>query len=217
MADHYYKPWEAPKGQRWEYFLEYYKKPAIVTILVIAALISILYTAVFAPKPDSIILAAHYVPVEPTFWEDVAAAMGEMPFDYNEDGESLIEFNAILFDERLQNGDPEAHLAAQTRLSASIAATESALQIVDADTLPYFEEQGLLGTYGELPDTRGHGAHEPIQIPLSELTPFKEMKHLPEGLFMTLRPRELMHIGDNKAKAKDYEDQIQILLTMMEE
>ncbi len=217
MADHYYKPWEVPKGERWEYFLDYYKKPAIVTLFVIAALISILYTAVFAPKPDVMILSAHYVYTEPTLWEDVAEKMKEMPFDFNEDGDSFIEFNAITFDAKTQTEDPEAHLANQTRLSASIATAESALQIVDADTLPYFAEQELLGTYGELTDLMGHAPDEIIQIPLSELAPFKDMENLPEGLFMTLRPRELMHIGNSKAKAKSYENQIQMLIKMMEE
>ena len=217
MADHYYKPWEVPKGQRWDYFLDYYKKPAIITIFVIAALISILYTTVFAPKPDVMILAAHYVYTEPTLWEDAAAEMEKMPFDFNEDGDSFIEFNAIIFDAKTQTEDPEAHLANQTRLSASVATAESALQIVDADTLPYFAEQGLLGTYSELNNLMGHAADEVIQIPLSDLKPFKTMENLTEGLYMTLRPRELMHIGNSKAKAKNYEDQIKMLMTMMEE
>ncbi len=217
MADHVYKPWEVPKGQRWDYFLDYYKKPAIVVLLILLAMISILRATVFAPKPDVHILAASYIYVDYETWDNITEAMRAMDLDYNGDGKSLAEVNAIHFDEKEQAQDPQAFVAMQTRLAAAIDAAESALQIVDEDTLPYFEEQGLLATFDVLPDRQGHEADEVIKIPLEELAPFKDIKNLPTGLYMTLRPKELMRIGNNQKKENEYKYQQQALLTMMTE
>ena len=108
-------------------------------------------------------------------------------------------------------------MASQTRLSASIATAESALQIVDAGTIGYFEEQGLMACYNELPTLTEHDSDELIKIPLHELKPFRDIDELPDGLFMTLRPKELMQLGNSKKKLANYENQVAALLAMMEE
>lgn len=215
MADHMYKPSEVPKGQRWQHFLDYYKIPFIATVCGIIAVISILKSTVFSPKPDVSILAVGGAFVSYEQWDAATAAMADMPLDYNEDGRSLVEIDSIPIDESTQKSDPEVYVAYQTKLMASLAAADCALQIVDENMYAYFDEQGLVGTYSELPDTLGHNADESIKIPLKQLAPFNTMTELPDGLYMTLRPRDAMQLGHNKKKLAAFENQVDALMTML--
>lgn len=215
MADHMYKPWEVPKGQRWQHFLDYYKIPFIATICGIIAIISIVKTVFFSPKPDVSILAVGDDFANYEQWNAVTAAMADMPLDYNEDGHSLVDINSISIGESTRKSDPEVYMAYQTKLMASLAAAECALQIVDENMYVYFDEQGLVGTYSELPNTLGHNADESIKIPLKQLIPFNTMTDLPDGLYMTLRPRAAMQLGQSKKKLAAFENQVDALMTML--
>lgn len=216
MADHMYKPSEVPKGQRWQHFKDYYRIPAILAACGIIAVISILKTTVFSPEADIKILAASSVYVDYKVWDEAAAAMSGMPFDYDEDGNSLAEFTSVQLDEYSRTNDPEVYTANQTKLTVSLAAAESALQIVDDALYTELEAEQLIGTYSELPDTLGHAPDEVIKIPLKELTPFKNLENLPDGLYMTLRPRDAMQLGKSEKKLTYYENQIDALMTMLQ-
>ncbi len=216
MADHVYKLREVPKGQRLKFFWDYYRIPVTVGIICVIALISILQTVVFAPKKDMTILVASETYVSWDIWEQVRDELCVMPLDLNEDGKVIVEINDNHITPDMQNTDPETYMAVQTKLMASLSTAESALQIVDEKTMEYFAEQQLLGTYAELPDVMGHEADEVIQIPLKELTPFKNVEGIPDGLYMTLRPKDAMQLGGSEAKLAAYKKQIDALLLMLE-
>ena len=216
MADHVYKFKEVPKGQRLKFFWDYYRIPVAVGIVGAIPLISILQTVVFAPKKDMSILVAGETYVAWDTWEQAQEKLCTMPLDLNEDGKVIVEINDNYIAPNMQNTDPEAYMAVQTKLMASLSVAESALQVVDEKIMEYFAEEQLLGTYAELPDTMGHEPTEVIQIPLKELKPFKHIEGIPDGLYMTLRPKEAMQLGNSEAKLAAYEKQIQALLLMLE-
>ena len=216
MADHVYKFSEIPKGQRWKFFWDYYKIPTALIMIGVIALILILQTTVFAPKKDLAILSATQIYVARDTWQQAEEGFSSLPLDLNEDGRILVEINDNYMDSTMRETDPQTYMVIQSKLMASLSTAESALQIVDDDTYAYFEEQALLGTYAELPSAMGHNADEVIKIPLKELKPFKAIQDLPDGLFMTLRPKAAMQLGDSEKKLADYEKQIEALFLMIE-
>lgn len=216
MADHVYKFKEVPKGQRWKFFWDYYKLPTIGIIIGVIAVVSIFYTVVLAPKRDISIVTATQSYVAPEVWSQAGEALNAMPLDLNGDGKVIVEINDNQLDPKMAQSDPETYQVIQTKLMASLSTAESALQIVDEAYFEFLGEEGLLGTYAELPDTMGHDAKEIIKIPLSELKPFRDTEGLPEGLFMTLRPEDGMQIYGNEKKLENYKKQIEVLLLMME-
>ena len=216
MADKVYKFHEVPKGERWQYFKDYYRTPVIILALVAIGLVSLIKTTVFAPREDVTILAVSEQYVDYTLWDAVTQAMETMPFDFDKDDKSLAEISYVYLNESDKKNNPEMYTASQTKLTASLYAAESALQIVDDSFYDVFLEEELLGTYAELPDAMGHGKEEIIKIPLKELTPFKDVPGLPEGLYMTLRPKAAMQLGKSEKKLAKYETQLQALLLMMQ-
>ncbi len=216
MADHVYKLREVPKGERFKFFWDYYRYHTIGAVVAIIAIISFLTTVVFAPKRDLVILSASQVLVPAEVWLAIEAGLDAMPLDLNEDGKVLVDVNDNYIDPEWRESDPETYLAIQAKLTASLSTAESALQIVDENLMAYFREEGLLGTYKELPDAAGHDMDEEIAIPLKELAPFKDIEGLPDGLFMTLRPLDAMQIFGNEKKFNNYQRQIDALLLMMQ-
>ncbi len=215
MADHTYKPSEVPKGQRWQYFLDYYKWPFIVTIILVIGVISFLKSTVFRPKTDVPILVTSSIYVSQEMWNAATEAMASMPMDFDQDEKTLATINYIYYDKVMEKNDPQTFLTHQTKLLGSLAAAESALQILDEETLAFFKEQELLGTYSELPDALGHATDELIKIPLKELAPFNTIDDLPDGLYMTLRPKNAMQIGNSKKKLAFFEHQVDALMQMI--
>ena len=216
MADHMYKPSEVPKGQRWRYFLDYYKYPTIFGVIILIALIYFLKSVVFAPKNDMVILAATRTYVREEVWQQAEATLKEMPLDLNGDNKVLVDINDILLDETLEASDPEVFQLQQTRFTSSLVLAESALQIVDEKMFAYLQEEDLLATYEELSECQGQNAGEFIKIPLEALKPFQSIENLPEGLYMTLRPKDAMQLGNNKKKLEAYKKQVEALLFMMQ-
>ncbi len=216
MADHVYKFKEVSKGQRWKFFWDYYKYPTLAIVVGIIAVIYFLQTVVFAPKKDISIIIATETYVTQEVWTQANEALNAMPLDLNEDGKVIVQLNNNHVDPSMAKTDPETYQMVQTKLVASLSTAESALQIIDEGTFDYFNGESLLGTYAELSDAMGHDANEIIKIPLSELKPFRGVEGLPEGLFMTLRPKEAMQLGGSEKKLEAYNKQIEALLLMME-
>lgn len=216
MADHVYKLREVPKGERLKFFWDYYRYYTLAAVIGVIAVVSFLTTVVFAPKCDMAIISATEIYVPSEVWTAAEESLEAMPFDLNEDGKVLIDVNDNYLPPEMSESDPETFIAMQTKLMASLSTAESALQIVDEGFMSYFREQGLLGTYKELPDAKGHGMDEEIAIPLKELAPFKDIEGLPDGLFMTLRPLDAMQILGSEKKFDNYQRQIEALLVMMQ-
>ncbi len=217
MADHMYKPHEVPKGERWQYFKDYYLVKSICIALGVIALISLLKTTVFAPKPDVSMLIAHTTYIDNVIWEEATAAFQTLPLDLNEDGQILIDAGPIHIDPNMEKTDPEMYMASQNKLMASLATAEYALQVVDDALFESLSRDELIGTYAELPDAMGHNPEEIVKIPLQELAPFKTVENVPDGLYMTLRPKNAMQIGNSKKKLAHYDQQLKVLMIMMQQ
>ncbi|MBE7036628.1 MAG: hypothetical protein E7403_04980 [Ruminococcaceae bacterium] len=217
MADHIYKPHEVPKGERWQYFKDYYLKTTIVIVLILFALISIIKTTMFSPKPDVSLLVAYATPVNTEVWEEASAGLQAMPLDLNGDGSVLLDINPLHLDPNMEKTNVEMYIAAQNKFMVSLSAAEYALQIVDDNLFETLSHEELIGTYAELPDAMGHKPEDIIKIPLKELSPFNAIEDFPEGLYMTLRPKNAMQIGNSKKKLANYERQVQALMIMMQQ
>ena len=215
MADHIYKPHEVPKGERWQYFKDYYLLKTIGLALVIIALILVLKATLFSPKPDVSILVAYTSPVNTNIWKEASAGFQSMPLDLNQDGTVLVHAAPIHIDYNLEKTDPEMFAATQNKFMISLAVAECALQIVDEELFASLVNMELIGTYAELPDAMGHNPEDIVKIPLKELAPFNSVNNVPDGLYMTLRPKDAMQIGNSEKKLRNYEMQLQALMTMM--
>jgi len=121
MADHVYKPSEVPKGQRWQHFLDYYKTPFIVGVLLIIAAIFILRTIVFAPEKDVTILMASEQYIDYEITGSLNEDFQSMPLDFDGDGEVLISFDFVHLDPTAQPQDPEYYKAQQMKLMAVLS------------------------------------------------------------------------------------------------
>lgn len=216
MADHMYKPSEVPKGQRWQHFLDYYKIPTIIAVVAIIAVISFVKTTVFSVKADVSILAVTKMYVSYDLWDEATEAFSAMPLDYNNDDKATVSIEYINMDDALQESDPEVYSAYSTKLMASLASAESALQIVDEGMFEYLKEESLIATYAECKEFADRPQDEDIKIPLKELAPFRDMTDVPDGLFLTVRPREAMQIGNSEKKQTKYENQLAALAVMMQ-
>jgi len=217
MADHVYKPSEIPKGQRFQYFWDYYKIPVLVGVLILIAVVYFLKTVVFAPKTDVSILIAsrEYVDYEVT--EQIAEKMRALPYDLDGDGKVEVSIDYIHLDPEAQQQDPEYYNAQKMKLVAILSTAETALQIVDEETYQYLEAEELIGTYGELSEDYGHAPDEAIKIPLSSFALFNQYnEQLPQGLFFTLRPKDAMQLGDSEKKLAVYMHQVAVLEDLMQ-
>ncbi len=211
MADHMYKFSEVEKGKKWQHFLEYYKKPTLLAIFLLILLGFYAKNAFFTPKDDVYILAAAETMVSYAALEQAEEAFKDMELDFNEDGKSLVTVDFV----HLDKGDPDIYSSAQTKFMASLTSVDGALVITDEALFSYLEREGLVETWAELSEHAEGKETELIKIPLSELSPFSENAEKFEGLFLTLRTRDTMHIGENEKKAEDYEKQKQALLKML--
>ena len=215
MADHTYKPSEVPKGERWQYFLDYYKRPLIIGIVAVIAVISLVKGIFFKTETDVSIVSVSAQYISNDLWNAITPSLSEMLPDYNEDGQTAIYINPIYLDVKNADKDPDTYSAMQTKLMVDLSTAEYALQIVDEEFFAYLESELLVGTYSELPESFGKAADEVIKIPLKDLAPFGQFKDLPEGLYMTLRPKDAMQLGNSKKKLAFYEQQIDALCLMI--
>ncbi len=217
MADHVYKPSEIPKGQRFQYFWDYYKIPVLVGVLILIVVIYFLKTVVFAPKTDVSILIASREYVDYGVTEQIAEQMRALPYDLDGDGDVLVSMDYIHLDPEAQQQDPEYYNAQKMKLVAVLSTAETALQIVDEETYQYLEAEELIGTYSELSDTYGHVSDEPIKIPFSSFALFNQyQERLPQGLYFTLRPKDAMRLGNSEKKRASYMHQVAVLEDLMQ-
>ena len=215
MADHMVKLSEVPKGQRWQHFLDYYKYRVIIAVCLLIAAVPVVYYNFFEKKPDMMMLATYQIEVPETVWQEASEKISAMIPDYNEDGESLFLVEGIYADDSYAQKDGQMQMAYQTKLMAYLQEARYVLQIVDEEMYTYMEVQGCLAPYGELEDALGHAEDEIIKIPLKELKPFDSMDALPEGFYMTLRPKEAISRGIHKNDPEYYDRQIALLYAML--
>lgn len=222
MADHMIKMNEVPKGQRYQQFKDYYRIPVIIGIIVVIAVISILKTTVFSPKPDAFLLIASEAVCDEKFTEQIEEFYSKSGEDFNGDNKSLISITPVQYNDVQLKTDPEVGMAMQTKLMAVLSSAENILQIVDDELYEYFSNQGLIGTYsdlGEYATEFENESNDEIKIPLSEIPFFQNevFSGKTDGFYMTVRPRDGSQLGGKKKKIENYENQISVFMTFFEQ
>ena len=209
MADHTYKLSEIPKKKRLSHFWEYYKIPAIFTVVIAVIGISLIYSMFFAPKPDTSILFATSNVVTLESLEKLEAELYEAANDYNEDKKKIIDLNTNIVDSS-NDIDVQHYAAANQKLIATLATDSYIIQIVDEAMFNFLKEEQLIGTYGEFKNyDTGKPSGEDVKIPISELNLFKESpKLLADDFYLTIRDRYSSHIDGSEKRIKNYENHL---------
>jgi len=209
MADHTYKLSEIPKKQLLGHFWEYYKIPAIITVVVGVIVCWLIYSVFLAPSPDTSIIFVSSNAVTSDSLEKLEEELYEAAYDYNDDKKNLIDFNTNIIDSSTEI-DLEKDTAAKGKLIGMLAMDSHIIQIVDEPMFNFLKEEELIGTYA---DFRGYETGAPVnsdvKIPLSELEFFKESPELLNNdFYLTIRDRESSHIEGSKKKTQNYENHL---------
>ena len=202
MAEHVRKMSEVPKGEKFQFFLDYF---GIKTIFIICGLLCIAYLiyAFNQPKPDARVLMASY---EDFATDEVLGELekgfNEQPMDFNEDGRVMMYINYNFLDESLKVRAPETFVTLQTKLMTSVGDRTQIYHILDEKAYQMFYDYTAVGTYADFEGYEtGHDPEEYVKIPLGEIPVFDKEK-LGEGadkLFLTIRPRATAELKTEKA------------------
>ena len=123
----------------------------------------------------------------------------------------------IHLDPEAQQQDPEYYNAQKMKFVAVLSTAETALQIVDEESYQYLVSEELIGNYSELSQPYGHKPDEPIKIPLSSLALFNQYQdRLPQDLYLTLRPKDAMRLGNSEKKLAAFTHQVSVLEDLMQ-
>lgn len=190
MADKFMNITDVEKGKRFQYFWDYYKVPALVTIAAIIIVVSLIKTMFFGTEPDtSIFLTTVNENITTDFTDRIELFLNEKTGDLNEDGKTSVIFEPIILLENSE--DVEAQNMLATKFTAVLSVGKYIIEIVDEDTFVYLKEQGLVADYSVLKDY-GYQTDKTgdVKIPVSQ-TRLKEIKGMDEfgdKLYLTLRP-----------------------------
>jgi len=212
MADHMYKLSEIPKKERLSHFWEYYKVPAIITVVVAIIVISMIKLIFFSTKPDNSVLLAssNVIPVEAEL--ALEEELYGVAVDYNEDGKTSIDFSPNIVDDSNEI-DIQHYAVANQKLVATLATDAYTIQIVDETMYNFLKEEHLIGTYAEFEGyNTGMPANEDVKIPLKDLDVFKKSaSFLPYEYYITIRDRFSSHIEGDKKKTQNYNNHIDLV------
>ncbi|MBQ9097474.1 MAG: hypothetical protein IJY55_03675 [Clostridia bacterium] len=217
MAESVRKISEVPKGQKLQFFIDYFW---LHTVLIICGILCIWYLiyALNQPRPDAKVLMASYenfVPEEVIF--GLEDAFNEQGMDFNEDGRVMMQINYNYLDERLKVEAPESYVTLQTKLMTSVADRSQLYHILDEEAYQLFFHYTAVGTYAEFEGYEtGHDPEEFVKIPLSEIPVLAAQ--IPEKdadkLFFTIRPR-VNAVLDTEKKTVYYNKHIDALAKML--
>ncbi|MBR2472232.1 MAG: hypothetical protein IKB55_06070 [Clostridia bacterium] len=217
MAESVRKISEVPKGQRLQFFIDYFW---LHTVLVICAILCLWYLiyAFNQPRPDSKVLMASYNDfASEEVLSGIEEAFNEREMDFNEDGRVMMQINYNYLDESLKNTSPESFVTLQTKLVTSVGDTNQLYHILDEKAYQLFEGYTAVGTYAEFEGYEtGHAPDERIKIPLSEIPAIAEKipEKDAEKLFLTIRPRANAELKTDR-KTENYNKHIDALAEML--
>lgn len=203
MADHMIKLKEVPKGQKMRYLWDYYRIPALVTIIVVFVLYSIVKAIFFTPGPDINVLLTTKNTVSSENISNFNKALETVLEDYNNDGKKLHQTMPIVINDEAASEEPQYASAMYNKFVGELSSGLTIIQITDEEFYKYYEEQQCLATYDvfkqfgvEMPEGN---MDDVIKIPLSQIKIFSDVKH-DEELYLTLRPPMNYHIKNEKDK-----------------
>ncbi len=217
MAESVRKISEVPKGQRLQFFIDYFW---MHTLLIVCAILCVGYLiyAFNQPRPDARVLMASY--------EDFAAeevlgeiekGFNEQEMDFNEDGRVMMNINYNFLDESLKVRAPEMFVTLQTKLMTSVGDRSQIYHILDEKAYQMFYDFTAVGTYADFEGYEtGHDPEEYVKIPLGEIPIFDKeaLGKGADGLFLTVRPRATAELKNDKA-TENYNKHIDALAKVL--
>lgn len=201
MSEETVKFKDVPKGKRFRQFMDYYKTPFIVGILVVIALISLVKTVFFPHVPEVEVLAAT---ASVYLSEDqITLIQDALVQDGFED--VYVENSYVPSDENAENS--QYMQAANSKLIALLASPTIYIYLVDEGMYQHMKAQNILGTYEDLGDV---GNTEEVKIPLRNIPAFAEADGLPDDLYLCIRAKDTAQLKSEK-KTERYEDQMNVV------
>ncbi len=204
MAESVRKISEVPKGQRLQFFIDYFW---LHTVLIICGILCIWYLiyAFNQPRPDSRVLIASYEDfASERVLTELEKGFNEQAMDFNEDGKVMMYMNYNYLDESLKVRAPESFVTLQTKLMTSVGDTTQIYHILDEKAYQMFYNFTAVGTYSDFEGYEtGHDPAEYVKIPLGELPIFDKevLGKDADELFLTIRPRANSELKNDKATA----------------
>ncbi len=201
MADHMIKLKEVPKGQKLQYLWDYYRVPAIVTVISAIVVISLIKVIFFTSEPDINILLTTKNTVSDENINILNEKLDLVIEDYNDDDKKNHQTMPIVFNNEAAEQDPQYASAIYNKFVAELSTGLSIIQITDEEFFNRYETLECLATYAIF-DEFGVKAPEGdkdaiVKIPLSEIKLFSDIKHN-EELYLTIRPPMNSHIEKKK-------------------
>lgn len=217
MAESVRKISEVPKGQRLQFFLDYFWLHTVLVICGIACIIYLVY--VFnQPKPDARVLIASYQEfASEQVLGELDKGFNEQAMDFNEDGRVMMYMNYNYLDESLRVRAPETFVTLQTKLMTSVGDRAQIYHILDEKAYQLFYGFTAVGTYADFEGYEtGHSPDEYVKIPLGELPVFDKevLGKDADELFLTIRPRATAELNNDKA-IENYNKHIDALAAIL--
>ena len=203
MADHMVKFKEVPKGQRWQFFWDYYRVPTIVGIIIAIVVISLIKTIFFTPEPDiNILLTTQYTFSDENL-EKFNSKVENLIEDVDGDNKKIVLTTPIAYNEKVSETDPQYAMAALTKFNVELASGLNIIQITDDALYERYKVSECLATY-EVFENFGvkfsyEDKNEIVKIPLKEIKAFSDIDHADE-LYLTIRPPMAQHTKKDKDK-----------------
>lgn len=201
MADHMVKFKEVPKGQRWQFFWDYYRVPTIVGIIVAVIVISLIKTIFFTPEPDiNILLTTQYTFSDENL-EKFNKQVENLIDDFDGDNKKIVLTTPIAYNDKVSETDPQYAMAALTKFNVELASGLNIIQITDDALYERYKVSECLATYEVFEDFGVKCPYEDkkeiVKIPLKEIKAFSNIDHADE-LYITIRPPMQQHTKKEK-------------------
>ena len=130
--------------ERFQYFNDYYRNKTIVTVIVIVALVSILYT-VLSPKPDTILYAAI---VNDSLDEE---KKNDLITDFASKADIDLNSKEIMLDNSffISDENPSVSMGSEQKLAVYINAKDVDVIITDEEHFAQYQNQGFFDNLSE--------------------------------------------------------------------
>ena len=194
----------------WSYFWLYYKWHTIITLFILACILTAVYQNITAIKYDLTVAYAGYHSFSDEKAEEISDILSTVCEDVDENGEKNVYFSTLSF--MPDNNDPEYNMALYSKLQLNLVADEVYLYIMEESLIDSFIgdiaeyatfeplENWYKGTVN--PETAFSRFETVYGVPVSECKLLKDLDGNFENHYLVLRysPRE-----DQKNQFAGYE------------
>ena len=132
------------RKEKIQYFNDYYRNKTVIGVIILAALVSILYT-VFSAKPETILYAAI---INDSLDED---KKNELTSDFAEKAQIDLDSKEIIVDSSffISDENPSASMASEQKLMVYTSANDIDVIITDEEQFKHYQSQGFFDDLSE--------------------------------------------------------------------